>query len=77
MNMTHLNQNRMTVERMIRAFAGCFILLSLLLGVQGSPLFVSSWWLAFTAFVGLNLLQFAFTNICPLGWVLRKLGVPG
>jgi len=67
----------MTVERMIRAFAGSFILISLALGVQGSPLFVSAWWLAFTAFVGLNLFQFAFTNICPLGWALRKLGVPG
>ena len=51
------------------------ILLSLALGVQGSPLFVSPWWLAFTAFVGLNLFQYAFTNICPLGFVLRKLGV--
>ena len=67
----------MTVERLIRAFAGSFIILSLLLGVQGSPLFVSPWWLAFTAFVGLNLLQFAFTNICPLGFVLRKLGAKG
>ncbi len=67
----------MTVERMIRAFAGTFILLSLALGVQGSPLFVSPWWLDFTAFVGLNLFQYAFTNICPLGWALRKLGVPG
>lgn len=67
----------MNVERMIRAFAGSFILLSLALGVPGSPLFVSVWWLAFTAFVGANLLQFAFTNVCPLGWVLRKLGVPG
>jgi hypothetical protein len=65
----------MNVERMIRAFAGTFILLSLALGVQGSPLFVSPWWLAFTAFVGLNLFQYAFTNICPLGFVLRKLGV--
>lgn len=67
----------MNVERMIRAFAGTFILVSLALGVQGSPLFVSPWWLAFTAFVGFNLLQFAFTNVCPLGWMLRKLGVPG
>jgi hypothetical protein len=66
----------MTVDRLIRIFAGSFILLSLALGVQGSPLFVSSWWLAFTAFVGANLLQFGFTNICPLGWVLRKAGVP-
>jgi len=66
----------MTVDRLIRIFAGSLILLSLALGVQGSPLFVSSWWLAFTAFVGANLLQFGFTNICPLGWVLRKAGVP-
>lgn len=64
----------MTVERLIRAFAGSFILISLALGVQASPLFVSPWWLAFTAFVGLNLLQYAFTNICPLGVVLRRLG---
>lgn len=66
----------MTIDRLIRIFAGSFILLSLALGVQGSPLFISPWWLAFTAFVGANLLQFGFTNICPLGWVLGKLGVP-
>ena len=66
----------MTVERYIHLFAGTFILLSLALGVQGSPLFVSPWWLAFTAFVGANLLQFGFTNVCPLGFILKKLGVP-
>ena len=66
----------MTVERLIRIFAGAFILISLALGVEGSPLFVSKWFLAFTAFVGLNLFQFGFTNICPLGIILRKLGVP-
>jgi hypothetical protein len=66
----------MTVERLIRIFAGSFILLSLALGVEASPLFVSPWWLAFTAFVGANLLQFGFTNVCPLGWFLKKLGVP-
>ncbi|MCX8113642.1 MAG: DUF2892 domain-containing protein [Burkholderiaceae bacterium] len=66
----------MTVERYIRIFAGTFILLSLALGVEGSPLFASKWWLAFTAFVGANLLQFGFTNFCPLGWILKKLGVP-
>jgi Protein of unknown function (DUF2892) len=65
----------MTVERWIRVIAGTFILLSLALGVQGSPLFVSPWALAFTAFVGANLLQFGFTNFCPLGLILRKLGV--
>ncbi len=66
----------MTVERYIRIFAGLFIMLSLALGVEGSPLFVSKWWLAFTAFVGFNLFQFGFTNFCPLGLILRKLGVP-
>ncbi len=65
----------MTVDRLIRIFAGTFILLSLALGIQGSPVFVSPWWLGFTAFVGANLLQFGFTNRCPLGWVLRRLGV--
>ncbi len=66
----------MTINRLIRIFAGCFILVSLALGVEASPLFVSTWFLAFTAFVGANLLQYGFTNFCPLGWVLGKLGVP-
>ncbi len=66
----------MTVDRLIRIFAGSFILISLALGVEGSPLFVSRWALAFTAFVGANLLQFGFSNVCPLGWMLRKAGVP-
>lgn len=66
----------MTVDRLIRIFAGSFILISLLLGVEGSPLFVSRWALAFTAFVGANLLQFGFSNVCPLGFILKKLGVP-
>jgi len=65
----------MTVDRYIHIFAGSMILLSLLLGVTGSPLFVSPWFLAFTAFVGANLLQYGFTNACPLGWLLKKLGV--
>jgi hypothetical protein len=66
----------MTVERWIRVIAGVFIMLSLALGVQASPLFVNQWFLAFTAFVGLNLFQFGFTNFCPLAIILRKLGVP-
>lgn len=66
----------MTVERYIRVLAGFFVLLSLALGVEGSPLFYSKWFLAFTAFVGLNLLQSGFTNFCPPGILLRKLGVP-
>ena len=66
----------MTVERYIRIIAGLFIMLSLALGVQGSPLFVSPWALAFTAFVGANLFQFGFSNACPMAWILKKLGVP-
>lgn len=66
----------MTVERWIRMIAGLFILVSLALGVEGSPVFVSRWALAFTAFVGLNLFQFGFSNVCPMGFFLRKLGVP-
>ncbi|MDE2119284.1 MAG: DUF2892 domain-containing protein [Betaproteobacteria bacterium] len=65
----------MTVERYIRVFAGSFILLSLLLGAPASPLYVSSWFLWFTAFVGANLLQFGFSNFCPMGLILRRLGV--
>ena len=66
----------MTVERYIRIFAGIFIMASLALGIEGSPLFVSPWALAFTSFVGANLFQFGFSNVCPMGWMLRKLGVP-
>ena len=65
----------MTVERLIRIFAGSFILISLLLGVEESPFFFSRWALAFTAFVGANLFQYGFTNVCPMGTILRKLGV--
>ncbi len=65
----------MTVERYIRVIARLVIMTSLALGVEGSPLFVSPWFLAFTAFVGLNLFQFGFTNFCPMGTILRKLGV--
>jgi len=65
----------MTVNDMIHAFAGSFILLSLALGVPASPVFHSSYWLWFTAFVGANLLQFGFSKVCPLGFILKKLGV--
>jgi hypothetical protein len=66
----------MTSWQLVRVFAGIFILLSLALGVPGSPLFVSPWWPAFTAFVGLNMLQSGFTGWCPLEIILRKLGRP-
>jgi len=65
----------MTVDNFVHVFAGTFILLSLALGVPASPIFHSSYWLWFTAFVGANLLQFGFTGFCPLALILKKLGV--
>jgi DUF2892 family protein len=65
----------MTTERVVRIFAGTFVLLSLALGLEASPIFVSARFLAFTAFVGANLLQSGFTRFCPLELVLRKAGV--
>jgi hypothetical protein len=66
----------MTTERIVRVVAGSFILLSLSLGVDASPVFVSRWFLAFTAFVGANLLQSGLTRFCPLELVLKAAGVP-
>lgn len=60
----------MTIENAIRAMAGSFILLSLTLAHFHSPN-----WLWFTAFVGANLLQSAFTGFCPAEMVLRKMGL--
>ncbi|MGE5384444.1 MAG: DUF2892 domain-containing protein [Betaproteobacteria bacterium] len=64
----------MNVERLVRIMAGSFILISLALGVEGSPIFISKWWLAFTAFVGLNLLQSGFTRFCPAERIMLRLG---
>jgi len=57
----------MTMENTIRAFAGSFILASLVLAQYHSPN-----WLWFTAFVGVNLLQSSFTGFCPLEIILKK-----
>jgi hypothetical protein len=65
----------MNVDNFVHVFAGTFILISLALGVQASPIFHSSYWLWFTAFVGANLFQFGFTGVCPLASVLKRLGV--
>ncbi len=65
----------MNTERWVRVVAGLFILLSLALGIPGSPIFVSEWFLAFTAFVGFNLLQSGLSCFCPLEKMLLKLGV--
>lgn len=68
----------MTSWQVVRLLAGFFILLSLALGTPGSPIFVSVWWLAFTAFVGVNLLQSAVTRWCLMESILRKIGIqPG
>ena len=66
----------MIVTDWIHTIAGTFILLSLLLGVEASPLFHSKYWLIFTAFVGVNLLQFGISKFCPMGLILKRLGVP-
>ncbi|MCL2346146.1 MAG: DUF2892 domain-containing protein [Desulfobulbus sp.] len=64
----------MTSWQLVRIIAGIFILLSLALGVPGSPIFHSVYWLWFTAFVGANLLQSGITRWCLLETILRKLG---
>jgi hypothetical protein len=61
----------MTVERALRAIAGAFVILSVLLGI-----YVNTNFLWFTLFVGLNLFQSGFTNWCPMMAILRKGGVP-
>lgn len=55
------------MEKIIRRFAGVFIIISLILGYFTSP-----YWFLFTAFVGVNLLQSSFTNWCPLEMMLKK-----
>ncbi len=65
----------MNAERIVRIVAGSFVLLSLALGLEASPVFVSKYFLLFTVFVGLNLLQSGFTRFCPLDSVLARLGV--
>lgn len=67
----------MSAERIVRIAAGFFILLSLSLGVEASPLFVNQNFLWFTAFVGANLFQSGFTQICPLTNILARFGVKG
>ncbi len=58
------------LERILRGIAGFFILLSLILAIK-----IDIRWLWFTGFVGLNLFQSAFTNWCPMMWILRKFGI--
>ncbi|MCC6291388.1 MAG: DUF2892 domain-containing protein [Bryobacterales bacterium] len=62
----------MTVDRYLRMIAGLMIVASLALGH-----YVSQNWYYFTAFIGLNLFQSAFTDWCPMMSILRKLGIKG
>jgi hypothetical protein len=63
----------MSIDRIVLAFAGAMVTLSLVLAW-----FVSPYWLLLAGFVGLNLLQAAFTGFCPLALILKKLGfAPG
>lgn len=63
----------MNIDRLVFAFAGTLVLLSVMLSLLFSP-----WWLLLAAFVGVNMLQAAFTRFCPLALILRALGVdPG
>ena len=61
----------MTIDRAVLAFAGVMILLSVAL-----VYWVSAWWLLLTVFVGLNMLQSAFTGFCPAAKFFKKLGIP-
>jgi len=67
----------MNAERIIRIFAGFMVMLTLSLGLADSPLFVSKYFLFFTAFVGFNLFQSGFTKFCPLNNILAKFGIKG
>lgn len=60
----------MSLDRAIMAFAGVMILVSVALTQLVSP-----WWWLLTAFVGLNLLQSAFTGLCPAGMVMKRMGI--
>ena len=60
----------MTIDRIVLAFAGTLILLTIILSQVHS-----GYWLIFTAFVGANLLQSAFTGFCPLAIILKKIGI--
>ena len=65
----------MTSWQAVRTIGGAFILLSLALGVQGSPIFHSANWLWFTVFVGANIMQSGLTRWCMLETIMRKLGL--
>ena len=65
----------MSIERMNQALDGFLVFLSVLLGTDASPVFISHGFLWFAAFVGFMMFQSAFTRLCPALWVFRALGV--
>ena len=65
----------MTSWQFVRVIAGAFILLSLAFGAPASPWFINEWFLAFTAFVGANILQSGLTKWCLMESIVRKLGL--
>lgn len=65
----------MSAIRIVRLVAGFFVLLSIALGMEGSPLFLDANWLWLAAFIGVNLFQSGFTKICPLEIVLKAAGI--
>lgn len=65
----------MTSWQIVRVVAGTFILISLALGMSQSPFYHSSYWLLFTAFVGVNLLQSGLTRWCLMESLLKKAGI--
>ncbi len=65
----------MTATHIVRMVAGFFVLLSVALGMQGSPLFLDVNWLWIAIFIGFNLFQSAFTKVCPLEIVLKAAGI--
>ncbi|MHA6769543.1 YgaP family membrane protein [Sphingobium ummariense] len=63
----------MTLDRAVMIFAGCVVLLGVALSLTVHP-----WWIALTAFAGLNMIQASFTGFCPAASVFRALGIrPG
>jgi hypothetical protein len=71
-----IEEFEMNINRAVRIIAGLFVLLSVALAAPASPLYVSSYWLWFTVFVGANLFQSGITKWCLMEKILKKLGVP-
>jgi hypothetical protein len=68
--MQEKKEKKLSVEQAVMAMAGSFVLISVLLGILWTP-----WALAFTLFVGANMLQASFTGFCPAAKVFEKLGL--